>query len=399
MQIAEFCAMDFLKGTKTALLNTPLRDIGLKDFPESVKVQHLVSVLEQVPKPLPTWHHLIYDKPFNDLQPGDIIVINSSLGLQSYAIVSNTDPGAGQVICFANEQGQPVFDVAAFVATLVQHQEICLRKIHIASFKSEHFTVVKQNNKKETLFRALKLLNGQFSFLKFNSEHFATKCFMGEEKSHQIENMKRHIKKHVISGALGTAFTKEGRKIIHQSVAVLPEIWGAANQGAKKVVDEGMKKVAKEGAKEGTKEVIKEAAESTFTEGSKKFVKECSKSVAKETVEETVTTAAKLANRFKDGAKSGLGGAVLVESIFLSYKIVQSYKQYNKGEIDGVQFHHQCVRDVGSSGGSVGVGALGAGIGSVIFPVVGTFIGGVAGGMLGSILGAKASVALVYTWW
>lgn len=546
-------------------LEVPLCDIGWHDLPNCVKVEHLTYILKLVPKTLPTWHQLTYAQPLHVLEEGDIIVIDSSLGWLSYAIVSNADPGASRVICFANEDGQPLLDIA----TLFQEGEVSLQEIPvsrlIAVMKSNVFTLVKQEDKISTLMRALQLLTDglEFNLLRFNSEHFATLAFRGEAESTQIANLWCHIERHLISGGLAAAGTKEGCKLICQLLSVVHQMQNdvlklaarttakqavkegvkqVANEGIKQItkhgtkhaakhvtkeatkmtssrimkegakhvakkaakqtttkvvkegvkqvtkqvtrqatktvvkeganqvvkeavkttsstaVKEGVKLVTKEGAKhvtkegakhvtkhaakkvvkEGTMHIVKhvskevtktttttavkegakkvtkraavsilasegatavaktataEAAESVVSEGAKQLMKEGSKSAAKETVEGTVSTAASLANRVKDGAKSAAVVGVLVEGAFLSYKLRQSYKQFSKEEISGTQFRHQVMSDVGSSGGSLAGGAAGAAIGTMVFPVVGTFIGGAVGGILGSFVGSKAGEA------
>ena len=310
------------------------------------------------------------------------------MGWLSYAIVSNTDPGAGRVICFANEHAQPVFDVSA----LFESGNVRLREIPInllrAVMKSTSFTIVKQENKMLTLQRALVLLrdNPKFNLSRFNSEHFATGALMEERVSNQITNLQGHIKKHLISGGLAAAGTKEGCQLLNlvQKQLML---------GMSKAREETVKVGVKQAAREGIKQAVGETAESVVTEGAKQLVMEGSKSVAKETVEETVSTAAKIVNGVKNGAKSGVVFGVFVEGVFLSYRLQQSYNQFSREEISERQFRCQVMSDVGSSGGSVAGGAVGAAVGTAVFPVVGTIIGGAVGGILGSFVGSKVGEA------
>ena len=325
--------------TKDSPLLDLIGDLPLRDLPYGpdldVKLTPFIQFLKTVlPKPLPIRYHLIFRKRLNELQEGDVIVITSSWGLQTYAIVS----GSEKAICFVNRRGQPVLDDLA----LLKVSEMRLGEVDIMQLSTANsFTIVKQEDKSTTLSRAWNLLRYQrkWSFFEFNSEHFASMALIDKSESHQLIQLQKYMMKHLITGGLTVAFTEEGSKVIKKLISSVTQ------QGAEKVI--------------------------------------------KETTEETLSTLAKLTKGAKAGAKAGLWPCLLVEGVFFSHKWQQLHSQKENKEISEEQYKRQVVIDAAASGGSVAGGIAGAAIGSAVFPVVGTFVGSVVGGVLGSMVGSN----------
>lgn len=343
-------------------LNTPLCDIPFAPpLPKEVKVCHLKYVLNIVPDILPSALYIEYRNQ-SQLKAGDIIVIKCVWGWQTYAMVSNTTRGAKTVICFVNQNGQPVSDVEA----LLGMKPVTLGEVGMEEVLEMEYgpvAIIRQSNKTRSLSSARSILGQNWSFFQFNSEHFATWALTGEAQCQQLLNLRNKVQRHVLTGALTGVATQEGCN--------------------------ALKNCAKFVFAQTTKEAAEEVVSGT--------AKAAAKQLTKETAEETVSkvASASLGQKLVSGAKAGLFAGTIVEGACLAYSVHGAYKQMKKGDISGNQFRHHVVQHSGAAGGSVAGGAVGAAVGTVLIPipVVGTIVGSVVGGVAGSLIGSKVGDA------
>ena len=172
----------------------------MKNFPFSPDLPDTVTVktfMKHVPEVNPAKHHYTYNQHLDQLQNGDVVVISSSYLWNTFAVVSNTKPGNEKMICFADSNNIPVTDIEA----LWKNAEVTLKEVDIELMTHKRFTIVKQDDESrfKTLMRAHDLRQKQrrWSFLEFNSEHFATHALTDKGESHQLANLKTHIKKSI----------------------------------------------------------------------------------------------------------------------------------------------------------------------------------------------------------
>ena len=110
-------------------------------------------------------------------------------------------------------------------------------------------------------------------------------------------------------------------------------------------------------------------------------------------VEEAVENISKL-TLAKSSAKSALKWGFVVEGACLAYTIYDSHTKLKKKEITSDQYTRTVVKRSSGAAASLGGGAVGSFVGTLVLPgfgsFVGGFVGGVAGDYLGSWLGEKA---------
>ena len=169
-----------------------------------------------LPTLIPNEYKFINSQPFHQLQDGDIVVIKAFIGWQNYAIVSSMNPGAEQVICFANKMGQPILDTNGYF----DGGDAILKEVHFREWRalmadSESFTILKQENKKNTLIRAKELLKkrNRWSMFLFNSEHFMTYALKGESESGQLKNILKRTTRHIFPLILEGSATENAAKL------------------------------------------------------------------------------------------------------------------------------------------------------------------------------------------
>ena len=273
--------------TKSHEMDSPLLDLigdlPLRDLPYGpdldVTLKQFIQALKSVaPSTIPSY----FSKTSYELQEGDVIVITSSWGWQTYAIVS----GSEKAICFVNRRGQPVLDDDV---ALRKRSEMRLGEVDIMQLSTANsFTIVKQEDKSTTLSRAWNLLRYQrkWSFFEFNSEHFASMALIDMSESHQLIQLQKYVTKHLLTGGLTVAFTEQGCQVIKKLATFATE--HVAQEGAEKVI--------------------------------------------KETTEETLSTLAKLTK----GAKAGLWSSLLVEGVFVYYNYTarRRKKRYLRNNIN-----------------------------------------------------------------
>ena len=320
-------------------------EIFLSDSPDALLFVAMYKVLKNVPAILPSALYIEYHSR-SQLQEGDVVAIRSMWGWQSYAMVSSMK-GAGKMICFVNRNGNPVSDIEA----LLSKKGARLGEVGMEEVLGMEFgpvAIIRQKNKDQALNKARSILDQEWSFFDFNSEHFVTWAMTGEAKCHQIVNAVAMATKGVYTGVMTQLATLESVKKI-------------------------------------TNKIISN------------IVKVAAPNLMKETAEEAVskTTVVGLGKKMASGATAGLCGGGLVEGISLVLSVHGAYQQMQKKEISREQFRHHVVQRTGAAGGSMTGGVAGAAIGSVIIPipVVGTAIGSVVGGVVGSLLGSMVGGA------
>ena len=130
------------------------------------------------------------------------------------------------------------------------------------------------------------------------------------------------------------------------------------------------------------KEII-DAAKSSYKSKTVQAAQSLSGAVAEEVVESTVKY-----SRAAQCAKASLKAGVVVDGVCLVYSAGRSYWKYRDGRISWEEHRETLCKRTGGAAGSVGMGAAGTFIGTLVFPGVGTFIGGVIGGMAGDYMGS-----------
>ena len=254
------------------------------------------------------------------------------------AVVSCTDPEVQMVICFSDRNHQFVHDIEAFFRKRVKLREVPISRLGITG--QSVLTVVRQKYRADTLRRARTLMSQRrgWGFFHFNSEHFATFAYKGDDftVSTQVTNLFKHIQKDV---------AKSGLPAMQTTASIFLHA-----------------------IKEGSEEVLKEVGD------------------------ETLTAVGKLSK----GAKVYFLPGILIEGTFCCYKMYVAYDQWSKEEISEEQFKGKVIGNVSSSGMSLACGSVGAAVGSVVIPipVVGGFIGGAVGGMAGSYMGSRLGGAV-----
>ena len=333
-------------------LDIPLSAIPYApQFHPVIKLYHLTTLLKYVPAILPSALYIEYNSR-SQLQDGDIVAIRSVWGWQSYAMVSSMK-GAGKMICFVNRNGKPVSDIEAlFWKKGVNLGEVSTEKVLGMEFGP--VAIIRQKNRDQALRKARSALGREWSFFRFNSEHFVTWAMTGEAKCQQLVNVKAMAQKGVMTGVVTGLATPEGVRITNKVIS----------------------NIVKETGEEAASSVTKVAATHLM----------------KETAEEAVskTTAIGIGKKMASGAKAGLFGGTVVEGACLAYSVHGAYQQMQRDEISQEQFRHHVVKQTGAAGGSMTGGVAGAAIGSVIIPipVVGTVVGSVVGGVVGSLVGS-----------
>ena len=327
-------------------LDTPLSDIPYApQFDPVIKLYHLMTLLKYVPAILPSALHIEYHSR-SQLQEGDIVAIRSMWGWQSYAMVSSMK-GAGKMICFVNRNGKPVSDIEAlFWKKGVRLGEVSMEKV--LGMEYGPVAIIRQKNRDQALHKARSALGREWSFFRFNSEHFVTWAMTGEAKCQQLVNAEAMAQKGVITGVIAGLATPEGVRITNKVIS----------------------------------NILKETLHTHLM---------------KKTAEEAVskTTAIGIGKKMASGAKAGLFGGAVVEVACLAYSVYGAYQQMKNDEISQEQFLSHMVKQTGAAGGSVVGGVVGAAIGSVVpIPVVGTAIGSVVGSVVGGAVGGAVGSAV-----
>ncbi len=88
--------------------------------------------------------------------------------------------------------------------------------------------------------------------------------------------------------------------------------------------------------------------------------------------------------------KTALKWGVVVDGAVAGGTIAYAAYRYKQSKIDGKEFKRIAIRRSSGAVGSVGVGAAGTFIGTLLFPGVGTLVGGFIGGMAGDYMGSWA---------
>ena len=124
------------------------------------------------------------------------------------------------------------------------------------------------------------------------------------------------------------------------------------------------------------------------------FTKEIIKSAAQQVRQETLREAAK--TTLASTAKTAFGCSAIVESAFLSIKLLQDYKKMKDGEISQEEFGKRALRySVGAAVSLIGSTA-GAVIGATLSTEVGTIVGSMVGGIIGGVAGGSVSGSIIY---
>ena len=320
-------------------------------FHPMIKLYHLKTVLKYVPEILPSALYIEYHSR-SQLQEGDVVAIRSVWGWQSFAMVSSTTEGTENMICFVNRNGKPVSDIEAlFWKKGVRLGEVSMEKV--LGMEYGPVAIIRQENRAQALRNARSALGREWSFFRFNSEHFVTWAMTGEAKCQQLVNIKAIAQKGVMTGVMTGLATPEGVRIIN---TVISSIVSSVTKGA-------------------ATNLMKETAEEAISK----------------------TTPVSVGKKMASGAKAGLIVGVVVEGTCLVYSVHGAYQQMQNDEISQEQFRHHVVKQMGATGGSVAGGVAGAAIGSVVIPipVVGTVIGSVVGSVVGSAMGGAVGSVVV----
>ena len=132
------------------------------------------------------------------------------------------------------------------------------------------------------------------------------------------------------------------------------------------------------------KETI-EAVKSSYKSKTVQVVQSISGSVAEEVVESTVKY-----SRAAQCAKASLKAGVVIDGACLAYSAGKSYMKYRDGTILWEEHRETLMKRTGGAAGSVGMGAIGTFVGTLILPGLGSFVGGVIGGVAGDYIGSWA---------
>ena len=130
------------------------------------------------------------------------------------------------------------------------------------------------------------------------------------------------------------------------------------------------------------KKFFKKLAESAAPQQTGRKAANIAKAVAGAATEEAAEHLTKFTQASRS-ARSALKCGILVDGVFLAYSVGTSYSKYQKNEISWEQHRKTVIKRTGAATGSVGAGALGSFVGTLVFPGVGSVIGGFVGGVAG----------------
>ena len=135
----------------------PLNDLpGGSQYPSWCKVYHIVFF---TPRVEPTWHYLIIDLHLHNLEPGDILVLDSPTGWLSYATVSCTDPGVQISRTGTTSLSMTTDGIDVFFRKRVKLHEIPISRLRITG--QSVLTVVRPMSRANTLSRAYSLISAR----------------------------------------------------------------------------------------------------------------------------------------------------------------------------------------------------------------------------------------------
>ena len=132
------------------------------------------------------------------------------------------------------------------------------------------------------------------------------------------------------------------------------------------------------------KEII-ETIKSSYKSKTAQVVQSISGSVAEEVIESTVKY-----SRAAQCAKASLKAGVVIDGACLVYSAGKSYMKYRDGTISWEEHRETLMKRTGGAAGSVGMGAVGTFVGTLVFPGLGSLIGGFIGGVAGDYMGSWA---------
>ena len=113
-------------------------------------------------------------------------------------------------------------------------------------------------------------------------------------------------------------------------------------------------------------------------------------SISGSMAEEVVESTAKYSARAAQCAKASLKAGVVFDGACLAYSAGKSYMKYRNGGITWEEHRETLMKRTGGAAGSVGMGAIGTFVGTLVFPGLGSFVGGVIGGLAGDYMGSWA---------
>jgi len=136
--------------------------------------------------------------------------------------------------------------------------------------------------------------------------------------------------------------------------------------------------------------VLKNAREEMIAEVARTSARQQLAKAATETVaEELIENTTKLSRASKSGVQALKVGAIVDGCVWLG-SVGYTYYRYRQNEIDKPTAQRTVIKRTGAAVGSIGLGAAGTFIGTMLLPGVGTFVGGFIGGFAGDYIGSQA---------
>ena len=132
------------------------------------------------------------------------------------------------------------------------------------------------------------------------------------------------------------------------------------------------------------------AAEAARTSAQQQLAKAATETVAEELIENTT----KLSRASKSGVQALKVGVVVDGCAWLA-SVGYTYYRYRQNQIDRTTAQRTVIKRTGAAVGSIGLGAAGTFIGTMLLPGVGTFVGGFIGGLAGDYIGSQAGDKVV----
>ena len=131
------------------------------------------------------------------------------------------------------------------------------------------------------------------------------------------------------------------------------------------------------------------AQEEIAAEAARKTAKEQFAKAATETVaEELIETTTRLSRASKSGVQALKVGAA-VDGVLWLGSVGYTYYRYRNKQIDKPTAQRTVIKRSGAAVGSIGLGAAGTFVGTLVLPGVGTLVGGFIGGLAGDYFGSK----------
>ena len=235
-----------------------------------------------------------------------------------------------------------------------------------------------------------------------NVIHFVAKRFAMRVDSNGDATVGAVLGKCLSSACLSTSCTRKPFLDFCNKVIIVVMKYGNSlaatqNELLRKTVENVANKIAEKAVNPVVKRFFKQIVENTApacaAQSSNGALNQLAKGTGEALFEEAVENISKF-TQAKSSAKSALKWGFIVEGACLAYTIYDSHTKLKKKEITPEQCKRTVVKRSSGAAASLGGGAVGSFVGTLVLPgfgsVVGGFVGGVAGDYLGSWLGEKA---------